>query len=96
MKMMNGLLRSLRTMPLTLPACEEFLYQSAIMVISSGITIDDWVYLIHLITYRTTTRLNASDRDKERLALTLRKIVKEKDQLNDSCNQREEHNGRLN
>ena len=96
MNMMNGLLRNLRTMPLTLPACEEFLYQSAIMVITSGITIDDWVYLIHLIAYRTTTRLNASDRDKERMASLMRKIVKEKDRLDDSQSQREDHHGRLN
>lgn len=84
--MMNILLKRLQKVPLTMRAVEEFLLQAAKLVIIGELRADDWVYLAHLIVYRTTTRCDASDKEKVMLAKTLQQIEVEKDMLNSMFN----------
>jgi len=84
--MMNVLLKRLQKMPLTLPACEAFMLRAARLTIIRELSMDDWVYLAHLVSYRTTTRLSASDRDKELVVRTMRRIAEEKDRLSSAFN----------
>lgn len=79
--MMYVLLKRLRGMPLTQAACEGFLLQAAKLVIVRELTLDDWVYLLHLVVYRVTTRCGASDNDKALIARTMRRIASQKDEL---------------
>ena len=75
--MMNILLKHLSRMVLTPATCEAFLYRAAKLVIIRELSMDDWVYLAHLMVYKTTTRCNATDEEKEMLAKELRGIVSE-------------------
>lgn len=84
--MMNILLKYLQTMPLTSVACEAFLFRTAKLTVIGELTVDDWVYLVCLISYRTTTRLNASAEDKTSMENLMSKISADKDKLSHMFN----------
>lgn len=84
--MMNVLLKYLQVMPLTLNALEAFMYRAARLVIIGELRMDDWVYLAHLIAYRTTTRLNASDKERAVMVSLLRGIDEDKKRLSNMFN----------
>jgi len=84
--MMNILLKRLQKVPLTMRAVEEFLLQAAKLVMIGELRADDWVYLAHLVVYRTATRCCANDEQKAMLAETLRQIEREKDMLGSMFN----------
>jgi len=84
--MMNILLKRLQKLPLTMPKVEGFLLQAAKLTLIGELTTDDWVYLAHLVTYRTTTRCGANDREKAMLSAALRKMSREKDTLGSMFN----------
>jgi len=73
-------------MPLTLAACEAFLLRAAMLAVTGELSVDNWVYLAHLVVYRTTTRLHASDKDKERMASLMRQIEEQKNTLGGAYN----------
>lgn len=84
--MMNVLLKYLQLMPLTQAAVEAFLLRVAKLVIVREITLDDWVYLAHLVAYRATTRLGATDDQKAILAKLMHRITEDKDGLSSMFN----------
>lgn len=84
--MMNVLLKHLSRMALTLATCEAFLLRAAMLTVVGVLTTDDWVYLAHLVVYRATTRLNASDREKAMMAKRMRQIEEEKNELGSMFN----------
>jgi len=84
--MMNMLLKRLQKVPLTLAAVQEFLLQAAKLAIIGELRADDWVYLAHLIVYRTTTRCGANDKQKAMLAETLHQIEEQKNTLGSMFN----------
>ena len=84
--MMNILLKRLQKTPLTIRAVEAFLLQAAKLVLIDELRADDWVYLAHLVVYRTATRCCASDVQRAMLAETLRQIEREKNMLGNMFN----------
>jgi len=50
--MMNLLLKTVRTLPLTNEAVNTLLYNAGALVMISVITTDDWSYLARLILFR--------------------------------------------
>ena len=84
--MMNVLLKRLRDMTLTMATCEALLLRAAKLAVIREITLDDWVYLAHLIAYRATTRGGANDEEKAVIARTMRKIAEEKNGLDSMFN----------
>lgn len=84
--MMNVLLKHLSRMTLTLEACEAFLLRAAKLAVIREITMDDWIYLAHLVAYRATTRGGANDAEKEAVAKVLRGMVEDKRRLDSMFN----------
>ena len=78
---MNILLKRLQKIPLTMAAIEAFLFQAAKLVVIDELRTDDWVYLAHLIAYRTTTRLNADDKERAMMARLMQRMEEEKNEL---------------
>jgi len=84
--MMNVLLKHLSRMSLTLETCEAFLLRAAKLAVIREITMDDWIYLAHLVAYRVTTSCGASDAEKAMMAKVLRGMVEDKRRLDSMFN----------
>ena len=79
--MMYSILKTLQALPVTLITCEMFLLDTALLAVIGKITIDDWTYLAHLVTYRAQEKFSASDERKEEMRVFMQRMEKQKNEL---------------
>ncbi len=81
---MNTLLKLFNVLPLTPRAYEGFMTRAATLTIIGAITLDDWVYLTHLMVYRATKHPSITAAEKAALLKVLDKMNQQRSGLDGS------------